>query len=88
MDNEQIKDTAFIKDDPSLHKPIEAVPTPDKEIGIDLNNTVIDTIMMFMTPIPPTKSEIAPLAVKATVIISVKDFESFNCCCILNAKAS
>ena len=45
MDNEQIKDTAFIKDDPSLHKPIEAVPSPDKEIGIDLNNTVIDTIM-------------------------------------------
>ena len=45
MDNEQIKDTAFIEDDPSLHKPIEAVPAPDKEIGIDLNNTVIDTIM-------------------------------------------
>ena len=45
MDNETIKDTAFVTDDDSLHSTVEAVPIPDKEIGIDLKNTVIDSII-------------------------------------------
>ena len=45
MDNETIKDTAFVTDDDSLHSTVEAVPIPDKEIGIDLKNTVIDSIV-------------------------------------------
>lgn len=45
MDNEQIKATAFINDDPSYGSTIKAVPTPEKEIGIDLSNSVIDKVM-------------------------------------------
>lgn len=45
MDNETIKDTAFVTNDDSLHSTVKAVPVPDKEIGIDLKNTVIDSIV-------------------------------------------
>lgn len=45
MDNETIKDNAFSTDDVSYNSTVKAVPTPDKEIGIDLKNTVIDSVI-------------------------------------------
>ncbi len=44
MDKETIRDTAFVQDDKLYNTKIQPVPTPQKEIGIDLNNTVMSNI--------------------------------------------
>ena len=45
MDNTIIRDTAFQTDDSLYNKTTKPVPTPPLEIGIDLENTVIDNIL-------------------------------------------
>ena len=44
MDRELLKDTAFAQDDSIYNKQIKTVPTPGIEIGIDLDNTVLQNI--------------------------------------------
>ena len=45
MDKELIRDTAF-QEDPNLYnKKIQAVPTPDKQIGIDLSDSMLNHII-------------------------------------------
>lgn len=45
MDKEQIKDTAFQPDEQLYNKKIEAMPLPEKEIGIDLGDTILQNII-------------------------------------------
>ncbi len=45
MEKETIRDTAFQNNDELYNKKIEPRTIPQKEIGIDLNNTVIDNIV-------------------------------------------
>lgn len=45
MDRETLKDTAFAQDDTLYNKHIEAVPKPQKEIGIDLEDTLLTNII-------------------------------------------
>ena len=45
MDREQIKDTAFEQADELYNRQIEAVPRPEKEIGIDLSDSVLLNII-------------------------------------------
>lgn len=45
MDREEIKSTAFRNDDSVYNKKIVPVAPPEEQIGIDLNNTVIDNIL-------------------------------------------
>lgn len=45
MDREQIKDTAFQPDEELFNKKIEAVPLPEKEIGIDLSDNILQNIV-------------------------------------------
>ena len=45
MDREQIKATAFEQTDDLYNKQIQAVPRPEKEIGIDLSDSVIFNII-------------------------------------------
>lgn len=44
MDKEAIRDTAFVHDDDLYNTKIQPVSVPQKEIGIDLNNTVMSNI--------------------------------------------
>ena len=44
MDKETIRDTAFVYDDDLYNTKIQPVSVPQKEIGIDLNNTVMSNI--------------------------------------------
>lgn len=44
MDKDTIRDTAFVHDDEIYNTKIEPVAAPQKEIGIDLNNTVMSNI--------------------------------------------
>lgn len=44
MDKETIRDTAFVHDDDLYNTKIQPVSAPQKEIGIDLNNTVMSNI--------------------------------------------
>ena len=44
MDKEAIRDTAFVHDDDLYNTKIQPVSAPQKEIGIDLNNTVMSNI--------------------------------------------
>lgn len=44
MDKETIRDTAFVHDDDLYNTKIQPVSVPQKEIGIDLNNTVMSNI--------------------------------------------
>lgn len=44
MDKEAIRDTAFVHDDDLYNTKIQPVSVPLKEIGIDLNNTVMSNI--------------------------------------------
>lgn len=44
MDKETIRDTAFVHDDDLYNTKIKPVSVPRKEIGIDLNNTVMSNI--------------------------------------------
>lgn len=44
MDKEAIRDTAFVHDDNLYNTKIQPVSVPQKEIGIDLNNTVMSNI--------------------------------------------
>lgn len=44
MDKETIRDTAFVHDDDLYNTKIKPVSVPQKEIGIDLNNTVMSNI--------------------------------------------
>lgn len=44
MDKETIKDTAFSDASEIYNSKVRAIPKPQKEIGIDLNNTIINTI--------------------------------------------
>lgn len=44
MDKDTIRDTAFVHDDKIYNTKIEPVAAPQKEIGIDLNNTVMSNI--------------------------------------------
>ena len=45
MDKEQIRNTAFQQNDELYNKEVESIPIPQKEIGIDLDNVVIDNII-------------------------------------------
>ena len=45
MNREEIKSTAFRNDDALYNKNIIPVAVPEKQIGIDLNNSVIDNII-------------------------------------------
>ena len=45
MDREQIKNTAFQPDEELFNKKIEAVPRPEKEIGIDLTDSILMNII-------------------------------------------
>lgn len=45
MEREQIKNTAFRNDDALYDKKIKPTVAPDKQIGIDLDNNVIDNIV-------------------------------------------
>lgn len=45
MENKTIKDTAFRIDDELYNKRIEPIPAPKKEIGIDLENNVLNNIV-------------------------------------------
>lgn len=44
MDKETIRDTAFVHDDDLYNTKIKPVSVPQKEIGIDLNNTIMSNI--------------------------------------------
>lgn len=44
MDKEAIRDTAFVHDDDLYNTKIQPVSVPQREIGIDLNNTVMSNI--------------------------------------------
>ena len=44
MDKKTIRDTAFVHDDDLYNTKIQPVSVPQKEIGIDLNNTVMSNI--------------------------------------------
>ena len=45
MDREQIKDTAFEQNDELYNKQIQAIPRPEKEIGVDLSDSVLLNII-------------------------------------------
>lgn len=45
MDKELIQDTSMLNDDSLYNRKINPVTAPQKEIGIDLDNTVIETII-------------------------------------------
>lgn len=44
MENQELRDTAFVPDDDVYNKPIKAVPAPQEEIGVDLEHTVLRNI--------------------------------------------
>ena len=44
MDRELLKDTAFAQDDSIYNKQIKSVPKPGIEIGIDLNDTILQNV--------------------------------------------
>ena len=44
MENQEFRDTAFVPNDEIYNKPIKAVPTPQEEIGMDLEHTVLRNI--------------------------------------------
>lgn len=44
MENQEFRDTAFVPNDEIYNKPIKAVPTPQEEIGMDLDHTVLRNI--------------------------------------------
>ena len=44
MENQEFRDTAFVPNDEIYNKPIRAVPTPQEEIGMDLEHTVLRNI--------------------------------------------
>ena len=43
--DQEIKDKAFVNDENIYNKTVKAVPHPEKEIGIDLNDTVLQNIV-------------------------------------------
>lgn len=45
MDREQIKDTAFEQEDQLYNKQINPIPKPEKEIGIDLSDSILFNII-------------------------------------------
>lgn len=45
MDREQIRDTVFDVKDELYNKTIKAIPRPEKEIGVDLEDTVLQNII-------------------------------------------
>lgn len=45
MDRENIKEIAFQPDDQLFNKKIEAIPRPEKEIGIDLTDSILQNII-------------------------------------------
>lgn len=44
MENQELRDTAFVPNDDVYNKPIKAVPAPQEEIGMDLEHTVLRNI--------------------------------------------
>lgn len=45
MDRDNIKEIAFQSDDQLFNKKIEAIPRPEKEIGIDLSDSILQNII-------------------------------------------
>ena len=45
MDRETLKDVAFSEEDQLYNKQIKAIPKPEKEIGIDLSDSILTNIV-------------------------------------------